>query len=231
MLDPHPSHLAIRRIAVILPARDEEATIDTSIRAIRRAAALVPHVETEIVVVANGCKDDTVSTARELGVRVLTTSVPNVGAARALGASLALRQPADGLWLATTDADSLVPANWLEEQLRAAADGFDVFLGTVALAPEDAARHQGWAAAYALRATLDPNHGHVHGANLGVRATSYVRAGGFRPLPAHEDVDLVSRLRAVDARITWVSHVPVLTSARHDPRAIDGVGSDLAASG
>ena len=37
-------------------------------------------------------------------------------------------------------------------------------------------------------------HGHVHGANLGVRADAYWRVGGFRPLHVGEDVDLVSRL-------------------------------------
>jgi len=220
----------IRRIVVVIPARDEESTIGAALDAVDRAARSADGINVDVAVVANGCADRTAELARAHGARVLTRSTPNVGGARADGAAWALSDGPDGLWLACTDADSVVPADWLVEHVRAAEVGFDVFLGTVTLTDDDAYRHESWASAYALTATVNDTHGHVHGANLGVRATTYVRVGGFHDLVAHEDANLVGRLRAMGAAITWASHVPVLTSARHDPRAMNGVGTDLAAS-
>jgi hypothetical protein len=75
-----------------------------------------------------------------------------------------------------------------------------------------------------------PN-GHVHGANLGVRADAYLRAGGFATLPEHEDVDLVARLRAdprVDVRPSDAADV--LTSGRTTGRTPGGYAGYLRAS-
>jgi hypothetical protein len=57
-------------------------------------------------------------------------------------------------------------------------------------------------------------HRHVHGANLGVSAEAYRRAGGFPPLTCSEDVALVDRLIATGARIAWSAAPRVITSAR-----------------
>ncbi|MGB9012234.1 MAG: glycosyltransferase [Aeromicrobium sp.] len=212
----------IDRIAVIVPANNEEALLVDAIDALETAAEQVD-LDVELIVVANGCTDRTAEIAADRGgVQVLVDAVPNVGAARALGAAWALRDGPDGLWLASTDADSRVPLTWMSEQARCAAFGFDLFLGTVCLPDEDVARHHRWVGRYRAK------RAHVHGANLGVRATTYRDIGGFRPLPAHEDADLVSRLRRAGALTWWVNDVPVTTSARPDPRAPAGVGADLA---
>jgi hypothetical protein len=67
-------------------------------------------------------------------------------------------------------------------------------------------------------------HGHVHGANLGVRADAYWRVGGFRPLWVGEDVDQVDRLVTEGTPIVWDADNPVLTSDRRDSRAPGGFG-------
>ena len=67
-------------------------------------------------------------------------------------------------------------------------------------------------------------HGHVHGANLGVRADTYWRVGGFRPLQVGEDVDLVDRLVSAGAPLAWDTRHAVLTSDRRDCRARGGFG-------
>lgn len=74
---------------------------------------------------------------------------------------------------------------------------------------------------YAARGSI---HGHVHGANLGVRSDAYGRAGGFRGLRVGEDVELVRRLVAARTPVTWDSDHPVLTSDRRDARAGGGIG-------
>ena len=133
----------------------------------------------------------------------------NVGTARAAGSRRALRLGAD--WLANTDADSVVPANWLEVQRALADDGADVVIGTVRPDFDDLTERQ-QAAWLAGHVPGRPN-GHVHGANLGIRASAYVAAGGYHPLPEHEDVDLVARLSR-HGRTVASDAAEVITSGR-----------------
>ena len=70
-------------------------------------------------------------------------------------------------------------------------------------------------------------HRHIHGANLGICARAYQRAGGFSHLVAHEDVTLVRALEAIGARITWTARNTVCTSARKLARAPNGFSEYL----
>ena len=129
----------------------------------------------------------------------------NVGLARAAGVRALLRRtsryldPAD-LWLATTDADTLVPAHWLRHQVRHANHGWDAVVGTIRVT--DWAGHRQRAQSlfrdrYLARGGPHPHphpHPHVHGANLGFRAAAYLAAGGFPEQPTAEDHALVAAL-------------------------------------
>ena len=128
-------------------------------------------------------------------------------------------------WLACTDADSAVPAGWILEQVRLADAGADVVVGTVRPDPADLTATQ-LAAWRATRVPGRPN-GHVHGANLGVRADAYLRAGGFPDRPVHEDVDLVAALVASGARVVATDACDVLTSGRLLGRAPGGYAGYL----
>jgi len=55
-----------------------------------------------------------------------------------------------------------------------------------------------------------------------VRASTYLEIGGFASLSQHEDVDLVSRLRAHGAQIHETGEIPVRTSARKTGRTPGG---------
>lgn len=224
---------SVEHVAVVVPARDEERTVAAAVHAVRTAALnLPPGLTVDVVVVADACTDRTAEVALASGAHVLVATEGNVGAARALGCAWALDRAADEgtTWLACTDADSAVPPRWLLRQLDAAASGADLFLGTVALPRADAARHRRWRREYRRHraAGRGIGHGHVHGANLGVHATAYVAAGGFRDLPVHEDADLVERLLAGGAVPAWVDDAAVTTSARHRSRVVGGVATDLA---
>jgi hypothetical protein len=70
-------------------------------------------------------------------------------------------------------------------------------------------------------------HPHVHGANLGFRASAYLRASGFPALPTAEDHALVAALAAGGCRVLRTRALPVVTSARRDSRAPDGSGHYL----
>ena len=206
------------RIGVVVPARDEAERIDACLAALTLAAGWV-EVPVQIVVVADGCLDDTAARARRHpGVTVLETEGSNVGGARAAGAKLALRHGTT--WLASTDADSIVPANWLTTHLDLAREGADVIIGAVHprwsdLTPEEI---EWWHRTHDGGQAL----GNIHGANLGVSAAAYRRAGGYLPLPEHEDTDLVRRLRESGAVVVATERGIVETSGRHVGRTPGG---------
>jgi glycosyltransferase involved in cell wall biosynthesis len=223
--------VAIDRIAVVVPAHDEEQVIGSALDALRDAATVVaPHVETTVVVVANGCTDRTSVLARAHGASVVEVASPNVGAARAAGFAWVLDRRegrVDGLWLASTDADSRVRPDWLATQVHLADRGADAYLGTVALERGARSTFAAWISEYEASFETPTRHGHVHGAAMGMRAEIYRSAGGFRPLEHSEDVDLVTRLVAGGARIAWDATCPVTTSSRLAARAPSGVARDL----
>ncbi|MGH1548046.1 glycosyltransferase [Leifsonia poae] len=217
----------IRRIAVVIPARDEEGTLEACLASVEEAADRVG-VPVDIVLVLDACTDGSAQiAARHPRVRTASVAFRNVGRSRAHGVELALAAPDDhGLWLAFTDADSRVPRGWLAQHLRAGARA-DAYIGAVVpvLDDLDPIRRRVWVDGHPPGATL----GHVHGANLGMRASAYRRAGGFAPLDTAEDVDLAERLRASGAVILSSEREPVLTSARLAGRAPRGYAGYLEA--
>ncbi|MBU1589422.1 MAG: glycosyltransferase [Actinobacteria bacterium] len=203
-------------LAVIIPARDEEALIARCLTSVLEAARHVL-VHVDIQVVADGCLDSTVPIARTFpGVRILELESSNVGAARAAGAEAVLARGAH--WLANTDADSVVPPNWLAHQVALEREGWDAVVGTVRpdFAELDAGQRAAWLATHRVG---EPN-GHVHGANLGLRASVYRAVGGYLALPEHEDADLVARLDGY--RVIATDEAEVVTSARRFGRTPGG---------
>jgi glycosyltransferase involved in cell wall biosynthesis len=211
-------------IGVIVPAHNEEALIAQCLAALLEAARhheLAGEV-VRIVVVLDACNDFTGAIARAYGTQTLTLKARNVGIARAAGAALLLAQGAR--WLAFTDADSRVAPSWLAAQL---ALGADAVCGSIAV--DDWSAHPHSVREYFRKTYVDADgHRHVHGANLGVSADAYRRAGGFPPLKCSEDVALVDRLIASGARIAWSAAPRVTTSARTAVRAHGGFGDTLA---
>ncbi|GLU48579.1 glycosyltransferase [Nocardiopsis ansamitocini] len=223
----------IQTVAVVVPANDEAPRIERCLRAIADALAASPLApdRCHLVVVADDCRDATAALARARGAHVLEVAHRSVGAARATGMRYALGRsgahPAHEIWLATTDADSVVPRRWLTAQLGYAAAGWDAVVGTVAVA-DWSRRPPGLAEAFARQYDAHrEEHPHVHGANLGVRASAYLDVGGFAPLARAEDHALVAGLGARGHRIRRPVDLPVRTSARSAPRAPGGFGDRL----
>ncbi len=151
-----------------------------------------------------------------------------VGLARRAGSSVALAGAAapDRLWLASTDADSQVPVDWLTGMVGLADDGADLVLGTVV--PAGDPLPPGVSEAYDAAYVHADGHPHVHGANLGIRASSYLRLGGWPDLATGEDHALVARAAAAgDVRVRRTGALPVATSTRLTARAPYGYSSHL----
>ncbi|MEU3501939.1 glycosyltransferase [Streptomyces hundungensis] len=225
--------MRIQAVAVVIPACDEEALLPAALRAVRIAGAHrgLPPVRLLTVVVADSCGDGTALRAREAGAAVVTVSCRNPGRARAAGVAHALLElgaPTVPAWIATTDADSEVPPNWLAHQLARAAQGWEAVVGTVSLPPASPLTplHQvGYESNRPSQGAWD--HPHVHGANLGVTADAYVSVGGFPPLGVGEDHALVTALREAGRRVLATDACPVLTSARLKGRASGGFADHL----
>lgn len=210
------------RIAVVIPARDEEELLPRCLASVLAAAdrsRRQPGVVIDVIVVADRCTDRTAEIARAAKVVVLETDEASVGAARRLGIELAITTFGSD-WIANTDADSEVPANWFEEQLTLERLGADVVVGTVRPDADDLSPAQ-WERWSRTRTPGTPN-GHVHGANLGLRVTTYLAVDGFAPVAEHEDVDLVSRCADLGARIVATDRADVLTSGRREGRTPGG---------
>ena len=85
-------------------------------------------------------------------------------------------------------------------------------------------------AAWLSRHHLRDNHPHIHGANFGIRADTYLTLGGWQPLSRGEDVDLAGRAASAGhLRITRTASIPVITSSRTAARAPGGFASYLTA--
>ncbi len=216
---------------MIIPARDEAAHLPACLESVELAARESGR-PTTVVVVLDSCRDDSAAVVARSKVQVTTVSIEagSVGVARGVGAAhLLAHNGSRDLWLATTDADSTVSRHWLSRQLRHASSGADVVAGTVVVASWTgwgAERRRSYEDSYALQ--LEPDgHGHVHGANLGIRATTYQRIGGFPPVARDEDVSLVRAAREAGAVIAWATDLPVRTSARADGRAPSGFAETL----
>ena len=216
----------MRAVAVVVPAHDEEellgGCLDAIEEAVDAARSVVPRIG--VWVVLDACTDASAEVARAADVDLISIDAHSVGTARAVGVRAALDRFDDvgrrAVWTAHTDADSDGPPNWLTHQLHLARQGADVVVGTVR--PDfrdlDAKQTEAWWATH----TPGVANGHVHGANLGIRASALLAAGGFTDAAVHEDVWLVDEIRSRGGRLVATDAAWVRTSGRPIGRAPGG---------
>lgn len=220
---------SIRRVCVVVPAHNEARRIRRCLRALKDAARRVS-VPVDLMVVCDACRNNTATHCAAQGVRVVHIGVACVGVARGVGVAALLRnvRDLDGVWLANTDADSVVSASWLRDQIVLADLGNDAVIGTVSLR-----RHhrpgllRAFHLQYRERSSSHDDDRHVHGANLGVRASAYLDVGGFPPQPNHEDVHLVGGLKRGGYQIARPDWLTVETSGRLVGRCEQGFAAYL----
>jgi glycosyltransferase involved in cell wall biosynthesis len=226
----------IRAVGVVVPAHNEQELLAACLASVFVAAGDAERqgLRVHVVCVLDSCTDGSSRLARTSGARTLEVSAGNVGVARRAGFAEVLRAevalPPERLWLAMTDADSEVPRHWLTGQVAYANDGADVIAGTVSVSdwsehlPTVAPR---FAELYGPQ-DAEGEHPHVHGANLGVRASAYRAAGGLSPLALAEDHALVEACARIGVRVLRTRELPVTTSARRTGRARGGFADLLA---
>jgi glycosyltransferase involved in cell wall biosynthesis len=225
------------QLAVVLPVHDEQELLPGSLVGLERAVVRAHEAASsaEIVIVLDSCSDESESIVRSwrswmerrhrVRVSLADCEFRNVGAARRLGCELALSHQAGAeLWIATSDADSQVPANWLLSQLSCRDAGYDAWAGRVKVA--DGSRHhrsrlEEW------RVSYERERQPIHGANLGFDASWYTAVGGFATSASGEDRELVHALVVAGARVYFDGSCRVTTSSRRQSRAPDGFAGAL----
>lgn len=227
-----------RYVGVVLPVHNEERHLAKALRCLDRAMrrAADDRVECRLAVVLDHCSDGSAEiverwldgVTRPASVDVIPIRSKNVGLARRMGCAILLERwssvPVEAIWLATTDADSEVPDEWLTAQLQARAEGIHIWAGRVRVRSwGDRTRGSAdeWQRQYA-REQLP-----VHGANLGVDAATYLGAGGFDGLATGEDRDLLDRMLVRGAVARSDKTVRVITSSRRHARAPRGFAHAL----
>lgn len=219
----------IRDVVVTIPAADEEDEIAGCLHSVDQAIAELhdrTSVRGHVVVALDDCRDGTADVvARFEHVVSVTCDAHRVGGARRRAAAVALdRWRPEHTCLVSTDADCRVPVDWLTEMTALFGLGMDVVLGTVRPGPGlTASVERAWYGAH----SLGNDHTHIHGANMGMSGSAYLRAGGWADLAAHEDVDFLQRAVATGLRIARAGAAPVVTSSRLIGRAPEGFASFL----
>jgi glycosyltransferase involved in cell wall biosynthesis len=201
---------------VVIPAYNEEEYLPACLRALQRQT--YPAEQFEVIVVDNASIDATAAIAHRLGAQVVTE--PRKGVSRARQAGF---QAARGAVIASTDADTRVPPDWLER--ITAHFEHDPTLGGVygpvhwsEGRPSERLmlRYPG---TWALWASNRVRRSLWWGSNFAVRREVFWQAGGF-PVdwPSGEDTDLSLRVN----RIAPVRFDPALVVWASNRRAQEG---------
>jgi hypothetical protein len=231
----------VAHFGVVIPAHNEEHLITRALDSLDRAISYIScsRVSVGIAVVLDSCRDRSSElvldwryrTARfheAHHIEILEIEAGNVGSARRAGCRALLREwsdsPLDETWLATTDADSEVPRDWISAQLLMRNGGAQVWVGAVNVR-DWSGRAPGTAAAW--RCQYETEDLPIHGANFGVDAATYLEAGGFNSLETGEDQDLLRRAVSLGAVVRHDSRIRVVTSSRRDARAPRGFAHAL----
>jgi glycosyltransferase involved in cell wall biosynthesis len=230
----------ITAVGVVLPAHNEADRIGTCLESIKTALERLPAgVDSAMWVVVDRSADGTAEIVKRAlagrsrsGLELSCLPRP-IGSLRHRGALEVLRllrpHPPAHTWLLSTDADSQVPTDWALRHLWYAGKGAPAVAGLVRLAGLHRLHPQAVRRYLALLESRQKEltHGHVYGANLGIRGDAYLKVGGFEPRSTGEDADMVRRLGSSGFQVTHASDVWVSTSARLSGRAKGGLADLL----
>jgi len=182
------------KVTVVVPAYNESEFIIPTLKSLINQT----YNEFELIVVDNNSDDDTAEVAKRYGARVILEKKKGVAAARQAGF-----MAARGEIILSTDADSVIPENWIERiVLRYDKNKKLVGFGGLSLL------YSGAVTARAAGRYLFPLFWRIDkilsggwnmaGFNMSVRKKAFEEIGGFDiSLKMGEDIDLSQKLRTV----------------------------------
>lgn len=193
-------------ISVVIPALNEELLLGHCLESLVAQECAFSY---EVIVVDNGSSDHTAEVAHRYGARVIYEERRGIGWARASGFT-----HARGAIIVSTDADTIVPRNWLARFAQVFQERPEV-VGVggrfVYVDGPLGVRLLGRIANYVtpVVARVAPRLWSFSGFNFAVRREAYLASGGFRTdLKYGEDWDLGKRLRQLGCVVvdhgSWV---------------------------
>lgn len=192
------------KVSVIIPARNAEATLARCLE----ACLAQSYADREIIVVDDGSSDSTPRIAQEFKVRLITQPPRGPAAARNAGA-----RAANGDAVAFTDSDCIPRRDWLENLVRAFADGADAVGGTYDIAnPESALASLVDAEIRVRHGSFRPDVDFLGSFNMAVRKDLFDRVLGFDEsfsAASGEDNDLSYRLSDHGCRLRFIKEAVV----------------------
>lgn len=204
-------------ISVVIPALNEESLLG---RCLESLFSQVCFFNYEVIVVDNGSTDHTVEIANRFGAKVIREERRGIGWARAIGFA-----QARGDIIASTDADTVVPNDWLvrfARLFREYPDVVGVGGGFVYIDGPLGVRLLGRLANILtpIISILLPQLWSFSGFNFAVRRKTYLDSGGFRTdMTYGEDWDLGKRIGRL-GRVVIDYKSRVKTSGRASERDI-----------
>ncbi len=213
-------------ISVVIPAYNEEKFLPACLDSL---AAQKTSREFEVIVVDNNSTDKTGEIARSyktkiLNLKVVLESKKGRGQARSTGF-----KHASGDLIFSTDADTILPSNWIESIAGVFEEnpGIAAVVGSWRI--EDYSTFKS-----ALLHFIQPTamrlyrlffgHYWLNGFNFAIQKNAYEKSGGFSTiLGAQEDVDLALRVSKI-GKIKFLPHMRVITSGR---RFKNGLSKEL----
>jgi GT2 family glycosyltransferase len=194
-----------RQVIVAIPVRDEAERIGPCLIALNKQI----RPPDTIVLMLNNCTDGTETIVRTMGpnlrvgLEVISRDLPpdlaNAGHARGLAMDVAAERAGPSGVLLTSDADTVVPPDWVTRNLDALHRGADIVCGRAVIDPVEAAMipahlHADDALECQLIALLDDlawmldpephdppqRHTEASGASLAVSVEAFRRIGGIR---------------------------------------------------
>jgi hypothetical protein len=242
-------------VVIAIPVKDEAERLPGCLQSLA-AQEGVDFSDVAVVLLLNNCTDGTAEVVRasapglpfalHMHEVTLKGGQANAGWARKLAMDAAARLAAPDGVLLTTDADTLLHADWIEANLREIAAGHDAVAGYVMadsgelmeLSPAILERgrleweYQQLAAELDARVDCEahdpwPRHNQNCGASAAVTLRAYRLIGGLPPKPVGEDRALFEMIRRIDGKIRHSLEVQVVTSARIDGRASGGLADEI----
>lgn len=207
-------------VSVVIPAFNEQGEIGRCLESL----GCQTYQEFEVIVVDNGSTDDTALIAESFGVRVVTEPRRGIASARQAGF-----EAAQGAIVVSTDADTVVPPNWVEQIVEAFREGPELIavFGPFRYRSDSAPRpfvnriipYCSSGLAVGQRVTFRLGRPHFPGSNFAVRRDAFFQVGGFRsPMSGRlysywEDVQLGLKLNRI-GEVRYLPDLIVTASAR-----------------
>lgn len=201
-------------ISIIIPAYNEEEYIDLCLQSL---VLQKTKRDFEVILVDNNSTDATKKIAEsfknKLNIRVITEKNQGRGIARWRGFEEAI-----GSFLFSTDADTIIPSDWIERFMKYFEDKKIVAVTSLCNINDPSQRNKAIFKLVHLIANqvhrIALGYNCLYGFSFAIRKDIYIKAGKInKMLNALDDVDLGTRVKKF-GKIQLVRDLPVLTSNR-----------------